>query len=272
MEIKEINSWNEFITQVESLNGERDLNANLSTMAVSELLYRGQSNSKFELKTTLERAVPHNISLIQYFNFVSVIKAKIESVTGKIWEFPSREDFDNWLDAQQFPPTTLLGYSFLAYLRHHGLPSPLLDWTRSPYIAAHFAMSALPREGVENVAVFVYLDSETGMKHSGVDAPSIQKLGPYVTTHRRHYLQQSKYTICTEGKGRSAKYVSHEDVLARSDNGQDLLWKLVIPISERRTFIENLQRMNITPFSLFESEEALMEDIHLSEIFLRERL
>jgi hypothetical protein len=30
--------------------------------------------------------------------------------------------------------------------------------------------------------------------------------------------------------------------------------------------------MNINPFSLFETEDSLMEDIYLSEMFLREHL
>ena len=144
METKTINSWCEFVDQVEELYAKRDSHAKLATASVSELLFRGQSNSIFELKTTLERAVPREISVSKYFRFASIIKAKIESVTGKRWIIPSKEEFDEWLDGDYPQFSNPPGYPFLVYLRHHGLPSPLLDWTRSPYVAAHFAMSAPP--------------------------------------------------------------------------------------------------------------------------------
>lgn len=272
MNIRPIKTWDEFVTEVEKLHAQRDCHAKTTVASVPELLYRGQPDACMTLQTTLERVTPSVITLRQYYRFVSVIKAKIESVTGHTWVIPNEAEFAQWSERTLPLLVNLPGYPYLAYLRHHGLPSPLLDWTKSPYIAAHFAMAPVPRKGVDNVVVYVYLEAPEGIKIGNVDKPAIQSLGAYVSTHRRHYLQQSVYTICTSGMGDSLQYSAHEDVVARDEKGQDLLWKLVIPTSERRCFIEHLQRMNISPFSLFETEDKLMEDIYLSEMFLKDRI
>jgi FRG domain len=53
--------------------------------------------------------------------------------------------------------------AFLTLVQHHGYPTPLLDWTRSPFVAAYFAYSRLPKEDRSpdhRVRIFVFDETQ----------------------------------------------------------------------------------------------------------------
>ena len=84
----------------------------------------------------------------------------------------------------------------MVYLRHFGFPSPLLDWTENPYIAAYFAYSDTKSD---NVAIYIYKQSNDSSIVSE-DNSTVIHLGKYIDTHQRHICQQAQYTVCKSAK------------------------------------------------------------------------
>ena len=100
-----------------------------------EWIFRGQSNSKWELQTTLERS-----NLVENFP---------EFEDELIMDFKKGVKF--YLK-DEVMPTSLLEYFSL--LQHFGAPSRLLDFTKSPYVAAYFAFEQANDE-IDEIAIGV---------------------------------------------------------------------------------------------------------------------
>jgi hypothetical protein len=236
---------------------------------LSPLRFRGQADASWRLNTTLERHAPDFLKVRDYYRAMHGAKDQIESLTGERWDIPAPREYDDCLASKDgFGTLDFPAYAFMVYLRHHGFPSPLLDWSQSPYIAAFFAFrEALTK--VEHVSVYAYLEY-AGRTKVGTSAPRISGRGPHVRSHRRHVVQQCEYTICTVRSGEDWRYTCHEDAFSTERENQDILWKLNIPTGERLKALRVLDRYNVNAFSLFGSEDSLMETMALRAFAFRE--
>jgi hypothetical protein len=272
MQVISVQNWEEFEARLQKI--KRAVKA-----GPVGLLFRGQADASWSLSTTLERS-PGRIERVEkYYSLIREIKPQIETFTDRSFESPEFgdvhaivQDYDSFSRSLAFGK--LPGYEYMIYLRHHGFPSPLLDWSRSPYVAAFFAFS---KTTAENVSIFIYAEQPENMKMRGADS-AIYCFGPIVRSHRRHFLQQSTYSICAsfelpeEALGTTSpswRFASHEDVFAQNDKHQDLLWKFVIPSAERIKVLRHLNDYNLNAISLFGTEESLLETLAIKVIDFR---
>jgi hypothetical protein len=267
MEEKHLRSWLDFENEIQDLEQLRNEKSRRTHARVANLYFRGQSNSCWKLETTWERYFGNKTKLIDYYKLILSVKNEIDSSKYKrAWNLPNLSEYAAWLETyisigggNGFP-----GYDYMSYLRHYGFPSPLLDWSKSPHIAAYFAFHDLNKE-LEKVAIYVYME-HIGVKGGRASEPNIITFEKDVNSHKRHSLQQSSYSICTSGEGNSAYYCCHEDVFSRGSKRHDFLWKFTLPYSEQIKVLNLLDTHGINEYSLFQSEESFLRAEFLRKV------
>jgi hypothetical protein len=88
-------------------------------------VFRGQSDSQWELLSSIERAVGTRLHICEAeARLLSQFKSRAHLLTSNL---PVENDDLEWL----------------ALMQHHGCPTRLLDFTASPYVALYFALESI---------------------------------------------------------------------------------------------------------------------------------
>lgn len=264
MKTIDLQNWDHFATAIADIRAQygsrvvQDGKGN-SLSLENEIVFRGHADAEWHLETTLERTTRERYSIQHYLQRADSVVNEIESFTRADWKMPTFpaicEDIQNCSDSMR---AHVPCYEYLVYLRHHGYPSPLLDWTRSPYIAAFFALEQ--KHDAERACVLAFIETPDGGKMHTEGEPMIRSMGPHVTTHSRHFAQKASYTIATVWDRETEKhyFCPHEDVRPPLVGTQDILIKITFPQSDRIRALKQLNDYDINHFTLFQTDDSLI--------------
>jgi hypothetical protein len=181
-----------------------------------DFIFRGQSNASWQLVASLDRKYGG------HENWAEIELALMSEFARKCQNIKDLEDLLNHSDRA------------VAFAQHHGLPTRMLDWTDSPYIAAYFAFEgALDRRVngsmVENdrVAVWVaFMGAPIWDVESGSETVHFMSVPSW--RNDRMYNQAGLFSF------NNSRFLSVDDYVRNSDGPADVgvLGKYTIPASE----------------------------------------
>lgn len=287
-EIPEIRkSWNEFKEEI--------INENTGKFGV---FYRGHGNSNWKLETTLSRYVRSKTEwrAQDYHEKILLIARnvpKLDDLFNRVPEvFPFIKDF--WYPPQlhekdNYEQQANDIFSLMIHLRHYGIPSPLLDWTKDPYTASFFAFSDINQSC--DAAVFALKNTKKPEVIQAFDPskPRLYLVGEsdYINEQlkqslrndllllNRHYAQDAAYTICyANGDLAKINYIMMDQIeyILQNINCQEVganyeLEKYVIPAGEKKIALKDIMYSKNKSYKSLLCTDISYEDLSLKHFF-----
>jgi hypothetical protein len=201
-------------------------------------VWRGQHDASWLLRSSFDRAiVALGRTVVAPEVAYGHLSAFRRAARGRRGPFPAKLEDDNeaWALGQ-----------------HHGLATPLLDWTESPFVALYFAFAQeAPSETGERAVWALYEgDREGTLRRSQRQTPlrkGVTFIRPTQDENARLVSQSGLFTRAPWGK-------TIDEFVRKAYKGTSdyiVLVKIYIPDEGRVDCLRTLNRMNINHLSLF---------------------
>ena len=224
----EVDTWKEFVDYI---------NSNLK---YRHYVWRGQADSSWLLEPTLDRVL-----------------RKIDKIgdTRKINEHLKRFKYAARGRRGVNPPQLMEDNDWWALAQHNGLSTPLLDWSKSPFVAAFFAFasskeSSTSTREVIGISQTTLTNKSNELKKSHKSSsrpPIIEFIEPLSDENARLVNQGGLFTRSPLGKDLESWIKENFP----EDDDKYRMWKILVPEKEREKALQSLNRMNINHSTLF---------------------
>lgn len=241
MQVIKLAHWPDFIAQTGALNG---------------WAFRGEVSAQWPLMTSLARR-------LQNYCPDRALWPLRESRALRIF----RRKAHNYLSDNSALADDL---RCLALMQHHGASTRLLDFTKSPYVAAFFALE----NAVDDAAVYALNTPLLWSATPRFDATlTRERIDPRIAGNYERYFLNNDQPVIWFGEpsemdrrlvAQSGLFVMPgqldrplAEILEDYEQGTPLLVKYVLPFKLRAEAMDALYRMNVTSATLFPDLEGL---------------
>jgi hypothetical protein len=208
-------------------------------------LFRGQASTAWRLQPSLFR-LDHRPSLERYL--AAVVPEVHSAVCGS-------------LDLILNPSLPHDLSRFLTILRRYDFPSPLLDWTRSPLIAAFFAFDHADATASGRVALW-----QLDVTASAFETMPVEVVTPHPGDNPTLLAQDGVHLRFLTEQALDAEPTSFDEA------SPEPLVRFELPASEARVALDDLASLGIHAASLFPGGSDVCQSIEQELALERQRL